>query len=540
MVLLLVNILILVLPVAALGMIKLYENELVRGTEAQLLTLAAALRDAYSEAYGRASSPEPQSTSAIHDPSQSSLGSGDPYLEPEALIPELDVSRDTTLPQAADATTPDTLPDAVAVRAGLQVARQVESVAAAMLAGVRIVDRHGIVIATSGTELGLSLLAREEVAASLRGERISLRRERPKIGESLRTSSKSRSATTRVFVALPVIQQGIVIGSVIASRTPPGVGQALYAQRRPLGVGLVLIFVIAIGITWLTHTTIAGPLRRLMMRAESVSSGASALAFIPGRASVREVEQLAAALDRMASTLQQRTTYIQAFANHVSHEFKTPLSTLRGTVELLQDHLESMTSAERARFLQILDATVDRMQLLTQRLLQLARADMLQPNTQTVELGPLLQQVCESQRARSLMCHLTVEPASLCAQSDPDVLSDVLQALCDNARLHGGDLVQVWIEARRAEGESAVTITVRDDGPGIALGNRDRLFTPFFTTAREQGGTGLGLTIVRSLLSAQRCTIECVESSGGAAFRIRLQEVVEQGRASPDSVNTRY
>lgn len=527
MVLLLVNILILMLPVAALSMIKLYENELVRGTEAQLLTLAAALRDAYGEAYGRAADAQSPSPPPADDPSPPPPGAGDPDREPEALIPELDVSRDTPLPQAADATTPDVLPDAVAVRAGLQVARQVESVAAAMLAGVRIVDRQGIVVATSGTELGLSLLAREEVAASLRGERISLRRERPALGDSIPFSAKSRSATTRVFVALPVIQQGAVVGSVIASRTPPGVGQSLYAQRRPLGVGLVLIFAMAIGITWLTNATIAGPLRRLMTRAESVTGGGNALAFDPGRASVREVEQLAAALERMAGTLQQRTTYIQAFANHVSHEFKTPLSTLRGTVELLQDHLESMTAAERARFLEILDATIDRMQRLTQRLLQLARADMLQPNTQTIELEPLLTQVLESQRARGLICHLTVEPTSLRAHSDPEVLRDVLQALCDNSRLHGGDSVQIWIEARRVPGESAVTLTVRDDGPGIALGNRERLFTPFFTTAREQGGTGLGLTIVRSLLNAQRCTIECVESSGGATFRIQLPGFVD-------------
>ncbi len=532
MVLLLVNILILMLPVAALGMIKLYENELVRGTEAQLLTLAAALRDAYSEAYGRASDTQPPGPHTDHGPLPSRPGTSDPYLEPEALIPELDVSRDTPLPQAADATTPDTLPDEFAVRAGLQVGRQVESVSAAMLAGVRIVDRQGIVVASSGTELGLSLLAREEVATSLRGERISLRRERPEIGESLRTSSKSRSASTRVFVALPVIRQGAVVGSVIASRTPPGIGQSLYSQRRPLGVGLALILVMAIGITWLTNATIAGPLRRLMTRAESVSSGGNALAFTPGRASVREVEQLAAALDRMATTLQQRSTYIQAFANHVSHEFKTPLSTLRGTVELLQDHLESMTAEERARFLEILDVTIDRMQRLTQRLLQLARADMSRPSTQLIALEPLLKQVSESQRARGLTCHIVVEPVSLRAQSDADVLSDVLQTLCDNSRLHGGDSVQVWIEARHAEDGSSATLTVHDDGPGIAPGNRDRLFTPFFTTARERGGTGLGLTIVRSLLNAQRCTIECIESSTGAAFRIQLPGLGEQSAKS--------
>jgi len=89
----------------------------------------------------------------------------------------------------------------------------------------------------------------------------------------------------------------------------------------------------------------------------------------------------------------------------------------------------------------------------------------------------------------------------------PATLEAVLENLLDNAFQHGGAGVQVTLEARAARGGGALEIVVRDDGAGISPANSARVFDPFFTTARDRGGTGLGLTIVRALLRAHDATI---------------------------------
>jgi len=87
-----------------------------------------------------------------------------------------------------------------------------------------------------------------------------------------------------------------------------------------------------------------------------------------------------------------------------------------------------------------------------------------------------------------------------------EVLDAAVWQLVSNAAQHGGPGVRVRVSVAAAGG--AVRISVRDDGPGISEANRARVFDPFFTTARERGGTGLGLTIARSMLRAFGATLE--------------------------------
>jgi len=96
-------------------------------------------------------------------------------------------------------------------------------------------------------------------------------------------------------------------------------------------------------------------------------------------------------------------------------------------------------------------------------------------------------------------------------------LDEVLANLLENARVHGGPGTAVRIEALPG-GE----VFVSDDGPGISEANASRIFTPFFTTARDRGGSGLGLSIVRSLLEAHGGSIELEPGGPGARFRIRI------------------
>ncbi|HHI82344.1 MAG TPA: ATP-binding protein, partial [Rhizobiales bacterium] len=100
----------------------------------------------------------------------------------------------------------------------------------------------------------------------------------------------------------------------------------------------------------------------------------------------------------------------------------------------------------------------------------------------------------------------------------PENLEMMLSNLIDNARQHKADRVEISADA----GNGKVVIRVHDNGEGISPANRAKIFTPFFTTRRSAGGTGLGLGIVRSIAEAHGGAIRVMESTKGALFELTL------------------
>jgi two-component system OmpR family sensor kinase len=97
----------------------------------------------------------------------------------------------------------------------------------------------------------------------------------------------------------------------------------------------------------------------------------------------------------------------------------------------------------------------------------------------------------------------------------------VLGNLIENSSQNGATEVEVSA-ARSAQG---LFLTVQDNGPGISAANAEKLFTPFFTTRREKGGTGLGLVILRSLLRAHGADITFIPSPAGACFVVEFSNI---------------
>jgi signal transduction histidine kinase len=224
----------------------------------------------------------------------------------------------------------------------------------------------------------------------------------------------------------------------------------------------------------------------------------------------------------MAATLESRATYIRDFAAHVSHEFKTPLTAIQGAVELLRDHNDAMSAEERSRFLDILAQDASRLERLVRRLLELARADMLQATGGRTPLGPAIAALAERYRGLGVQVELT-DTADADVAISPETLDAVLGNLLENARQHGGGTVTVSIASTVDRLHRRAVIEIADDGAGISAANAARIFEPFFTTARDRGNTGLGLAIIRSLLTAHGGDIALLTAAGtGAAFQIRL------------------
>jgi signal transduction histidine kinase len=235
---------------------------------------------------------------------------------------------------------------------------------------------------------------------------------------------------------------------------------------------------------------------------------------------VREVAELSDALSRMARTLEDRADYIRSFAAHVSHEFKTPLTTIRGTVELLQEHFDSMSQEERARFLGNLEGEAERLARLVSRLLDLARADVAPgADHARTPASTLIERIAERYRRNSLSIDASASDALTLAMPE-EAVEMILVNLIENASQHAGPQAHVTVSLRR-QGDVAALV-VSDDGPGISSANAARIFTPFFTTARKHGGTGLGLSIVQALARVHGGSVSLLPSASGATFEVRL------------------
>jgi signal transduction histidine kinase len=398
-----------------------------------------------------------------------------------------------------------------------------ERARAETLASVRVVDARGRVIASSGEERGASLADRPEVLAALAGgELTQVRPREPSLDQPW--SSPSRRAAFRLFLARPLRVGDEVRGAVIVSRTPREELQALY-QMTPLWVVALPLLVTGL-VAWLIGDQASRSLERLTGVSRRIAAGsfaASADLQPSADSRVSEVRGLTQAFQDMAERLRERIAYIGELAAHISHEFRTPITTLRGTVELLADD-PGMPDAQRSRFLGNALAELDRLDRLLGGLLELARAEQIEGRA-WVDLDAL---------ARSVAQPWGVPVAGHAGRAwvHPGQITACLDNLLRNARQHGGPDARLDL----AGDEGRVELTASDDGPGISAANLPRIFDRFFTTARATGGTGLGLALVRAVAHAHGGGASHRRADGRTHFTLALARGAPPGDppASPD------
>ena len=528
--LLYVNLIILILPVTGFWTLRIYENELARRTEGELLAQSAFLREAFIDEVEALRAPSDLSWSndrMSHAPAAHLAKKLESEQQFRHIPSTIDLNRVKLLDPAPD---PEAVPDReqpppLLLRAGERISKLMRGTQRVTLAGMRIVDHNGVVVASSRGQIGLSLANRDEVASALTGEYTRLVRRRISDSPQPSLNSLSRRSSVRLFVALPIIIDGRVAGAVITSRTPLSLTRALYDNRQSLIILAVTQLIAVLLLSLYTSRTIVRPVHKLIEQAHELERGATEAEVLESPVT-REVEMLSEAIVEMARSLKDRSDYIKTFASNVSHEFKTPLTSIRGTVELLQDHLETMDVEQREKFLGIIDRDAERLHRLVNRLLELARADVFEPDTQSSEPAKLLEQTIARYAVDGLDIELDLseDAAGARVQMASVTLESILANLLDNARQHSGEDVEIRVRLERREG--FVQIEVSDQGPGISEANREKIFKPFFTTARPSGGTGLGLSVVASLLQAHDGGIELLPDLP-TTFRITLPDVGE-------------
>ncbi len=289
------------------------------------------------------------------------------------------------------------------------------------------------------------------------------------------------------------------IGLVALRLAGPLIGYRLAAL---LIAGVILAATLVLG--WLLVRLILRPVTALANRAAVLRSDPMARLEPLAQYGTRELRDLGHSILDMADRLQAREATIRSYTDHVTHEMKTPLSAVRAAVELLEDAKLAPQDRQLVAAIAEAGAQMER-HLAGLREAAAAREPGHRGWSRLDDVVPDLQMAHPGLR-------LAVTGGEVALPLSAEGLGIVLQQLGANAAAAGA--IEMRLEA--SEGR----LEVKDDGPGISSGNRAHVFEPFFTTRRDTGGTGMGLTIAANLLAAHGATIRLMDSERGAAFEI--------------------
>jgi heavy metal sensor kinase len=241
-----------------------------------------------------------------------------------------------------------------------------------------------------------------------------------------------------------------------------------------------------------------------------------------------EIGRLAAVINETFARLESSFDQLRRFTADASHELRTPLSVIRGIGEL--GLRETRTPAEYKDAMGSMLEEVDRLTRLVDTLLQLSRGDAgtIRLSQERIDLADLARGVVASLGilAEERRQRFQVDaPAAVPVLADRLVLRDAIANIVDNALKYGPAESTVDVAVCR-QGDRAV-LTIADQGPGIPIEHRDRIFDRFYRVdegrSREMGGAGLGLAIAKWAVEANGGTIALVSNAHrGAAFRITL------------------
>jgi two-component system sensor histidine kinase ChvG len=448
--LLLVNLVIVSVPLVGVGFARLFEREMLRGLEEDMVHQAQLLRQVL-----------------LADPAGLQLGDRAPMLASSALdtrtrIRLLDQNAQVVAdshaqgpPEGRGENAPDLLWDRTAPPMHEPV-----HLSAAEIAG------------------------RPEIKRALQGHYSAM----------TRVWRYTGGERTYLFAALPIsVDGGSVQGVIYITRSTVPVLASMYRLRttllRVFAITIAFTLVLSLFLAW----TISRPLSRLMRSARRIADGERGQIMVLSRND--EIGELARAIDLMARKLEERAHQVAEMAANISHEFKSPLTSIRGAAELLIDGAAEDPAAS-ARFLRNILADAERLDRLLSRLLELSRLEADKSPVETVDYEALLREVALQSPSQ---VPIAIEYRATChyLPARRSHLMSIVRNLLDNACQHATPETTVTVHVADAANDRIFT-SVHNLGESISPANLPRVWDRFFTTRGNAGGTGLGLAIVAS------------------------------------------
>lgn len=299
---------------------------------------------------------------------------------------------------------------------------------------------------------------------------------------------------------------------------------------QPLAGAGIVALMLSISLAYGIAGSVAHPLQQLANAAEEVAQGHYEQQLDP--AGPEEVQRVAASFNSMAAQVNATHKAQREFVANVSHDLKTPLTSISGWSQALLDGT-AVSPDEQQQAATIIYQETERMHRMVNQLLDLARLEsgQLRLVHQPVDLSQLMQDVHRNllRRAQDQQIHLTLDAPSLPPISgDYDRLMQVFSNLVDNALAHTPAGGRVHLATKQAD-EKAVEAVVQDSGNGIPPEDLPHIFERFYqvdkSRAQENGrrGAGLGLAIVQEIVEAHKGVVQAQSQMGkGTVFVVRL------------------
>ncbi len=372
---------------------------------------------------------------------------------------------------------------------------------------VQVLDSSGGVLAASGNIEGEHALVRPN--PGLKGAQISTLSALP-IGGGERFRVLQESAGP------PAAQRTVVVALSLAPAD-----RAVQSARSLLFEVLPAALLLTALVTWLGVGRALAPVERIRRGVAEIGGG-DLSKRVPLPTAHDEVHRLAETMNSMLARLQASAGRQQRFVADASHELRSPLANMQASLEVALARQDLDLWQETGQDLQ---GEYDRMRRLVEDLLLLARLDGRIPLAHDdVDLDDVVHEEAERlRRHAAVTVHVAPLPA-LRVRGDGARLAQVVGNLADNAARHAATTVSLSL---RRDGDWVV-VQVADDGPGVPLEYRLRIFDRFTrldqARARDSGGSGLGLAISREIAQAHGGSLELLlgVEQEGAVFELRL------------------
>ncbi len=305
---------------------------------------------------------------------------------------------------------------------------------------------------------------------------------------------------------------------------------ALHGLLKTLALGFPVFLVLTSGGAYMLVGRALRPVDEIVRSAEQISLR-NLSQRLPTHSTGDEVERLSLALNRMIGRLDEAYQLASRFTGDASHELRTPLTIMRGELEALLE--EGRLSEDQAAQVGSVLEEAERLTQIVEGLLLISRLEAGEPGLEqeAVDLGELVASTTEQMtllaedKGQALHCHTE---SAVRVRANPVRLKQVVVNLLDNAIKYTPAAGRIDVRVA-ADGPGAL-LEIRDNGIGISTEALPHVFERFYrspqTEARRLGGTGLGLSMVQSIVEIHGGAIAVESSEGrGATFRVRLPRI---------------
>lgn len=307
----------------------------------------------------------------------------------------------------------------------------------------------------------------------------------------------------------------------------------LYYQRELfLSISYILfllLFLLSLSILLLFRKIVYTPLKKITEGTNEFAAGH--LDYQIPISSNDEMGALAASLNYMSDVLNQSGEYQRNFIANISHDFRSPLTSIKGYVEAIADG--TIPVEMQGRYLEIVSREVERLEKLTSSLLTLNNLEVKSRimNIRPFDINKVIKNTAASFegscRARKILIELILTGEQLSVTADMEQIQQVLYNLLDNAIKFSNDNSTITIET--TEKNEKVFVSVKDHGCGIPKEILPKIWERFYkqdsSRGKDRKGTGLGLSIVKEIINSHNQNINVISTEGvGTEFLFTLEK----------------